>query len=71
MSQAVGTDLGTANSAIAFMEGDRPEVIVNAEGGRTTPAVVACPPDGDRLIGHLDGIDSAPSRVLWNKWCTA
>jgi len=53
MSQAVGIDLGTTNSAIAFMEGDRPEVIVNAEGGRTTPSVVAFPPDGDRLVGQI------------------
>lgn len=60
MRQTVGTDLGTANSALAFMEGDRPAVIVNAEGGCTTPAVVAFPPDGDRLIGYLDGIDSHP-----------
>lgn len=59
MSQAVGIDLGTTNSAIAFMKGDRPEVIVNAEGGRTTPSV-AFPPDGDRLIGHLDGSTPHP-----------
>ena len=36
MSKAVGIDLGTTNSVIAFMEGDRPAIIVNAEGGRTT-----------------------------------
>lgn len=46
MSKAVGIDLGTTNSAIAFMEGDRPAIIVNAEGGRTTPSVVALTPSG-------------------------
>jgi molecular chaperone DnaK len=53
MAKAVGIDLGTTNSAIAFMEGDRPQVIVNAEGGRTTPSVVAFTPDGERLVGQI------------------
>ena len=53
MAKAVGIDLGTTNSAIAFMEADRPEVIVNAEGGRTTPSVVAFTPDGERLVGQI------------------
>ncbi len=53
MSQAVGIDLGTTNSAIAFMEGDRPTVIVNAEGARTTPSVVAMTADGERLVGQI------------------
>jgi molecular chaperone DnaK len=53
MSKAVGIDLGTTNSAIAFMEGDRPTIIVNAEGGRTTPSVVAYKEDGERLVGQL------------------
>ncbi|PON11285.1 molecular chaperone DnaK, partial [Candidatus Entotheonella serta] len=53
MSQTVGIDLGTTNSAIAFMEGDRPAVIVNAEGGRTTPSVVAMTSDGERLVGQI------------------
>jgi molecular chaperone DnaK len=53
MAKAVGIDLGTTNSAIAFMEGDRPEVIVNAEGGRTTPSVVALTSDGERLVGQI------------------
>lgn len=53
MAKAVGIDLGTTNSAIAFMEGDRPAVIVNAEGGRTTPSVVAFTPDGERLVGQI------------------
>jgi molecular chaperone DnaK len=53
MAKAVGIDLGTTNSAIAFMEGDRPEIIVNAEGGRTTPSVVALTPEGERLVGQI------------------
>jgi molecular chaperone DnaK len=53
MSKVVGIDLGTTNSAIAFMEGDRPVIIVNAEGGRTTPSVVAYKEDGERLVGQL------------------
>jgi molecular chaperone DnaK len=53
MSKAVGIDLGTTNSVIAVMEGDRPTVIVNAEGGRTTPSVVAYREDGERLVGQL------------------
>jgi molecular chaperone DnaK len=53
MSKVVGIDLGTTNSAIAFMEADRPTVIVNAEGGRTTPSVVAYTKEGERLVGQL------------------
>jgi molecular chaperone DnaK len=53
MSKAVGIDLGTTNSVIAVMEDDRPTVIVNAEGGRTTPSVVAYREDGERLVGQL------------------
>jgi molecular chaperone DnaK len=53
MSKTVGIDLGTTNSVIAFMEGDRPAIIVNAEGGRTTPSVVAYKEDGERLVGQL------------------
>jgi molecular chaperone DnaK len=53
MSKAVGIDLGTTNSAIALVEGDRPSIIVNAEGGRTTPSVVAMTPSGERLVGQI------------------
>ncbi|SEI87755.1 molecular chaperone DnaK [Deinococcus reticulitermitis] len=52
MAKAVGIDLGTTNSVIAVMEGGRPEVIVNAEGGRTTPSVVAYKGD-ERLVGQI------------------
>lgn len=52
MAKAVGIDLGTTNSVIAVMEGGRPEVIVNAEGGRTTPSVVAYKGE-ERLVGQI------------------
>jgi len=47
----LGIDLGTTNSAFAIMEGGEPEIIVNAEGNRTTPSVVAFSDDGERLVG--------------------
>lgn len=53
MKKAVGIDLGTTNSVIAVIEGGTPEVIANAEGGRTTPSVVAFTKDGERLVGAL------------------
>lgn len=53
MKKAVGIDLGTTNSVIAVIEGGAPEVIANAEGGRTTPSVVAFTRDGERLVGSL------------------
>ncbi len=52
MPKAVGIDLGTTNSVISVMEGGRPEVIVNAEGARTTPSVVAYKGD-ERLVGQI------------------
>lgn len=52
MPKAVGIDLGTTNSVIAVMEGGKPEVIVNAEGGRTTPSVVAYKGE-ERLVGQI------------------
>src|SRR4029453_6970667 len=53
MSRAVGIDLGTTNSVIATMEGREPTVIVNNEGARTTPSVVAFTDSGERLVGQL------------------
>ncbi|WP_333594150.1 molecular chaperone DnaK [Anaerospora hongkongensis] len=52
MGKVVGIDLGTTNSVIAVLEGERPEVITNVEGGRTTPSVVAFR-DSERLVGQL------------------
>ncbi len=53
MGKAVGIDLGTTNSCIAVMEGGKPVVITNSEGGRTTPSVVAITKKGERLVGQL------------------
>ncbi len=53
MGKTVGIDLGTTNSVIAVMEGGKPTVIVNSEGDRTTPSVVAFKEDGERLAGKV------------------
>src|SRR6201994_222334 len=53
MSKAVGIDLGTTNSVVAVMEGGKPTVIVNSEGSRLTPSVVAFTQNGERLVGQL------------------
>ena len=53
MSRAVGIDLGTTNSVVAVLEGGDPVVIPNAEGGRTTPSVVAFSKEGERLVGQV------------------
>ena len=50
-SKVLGIDLGTTNSCMAVMEGGEPTVIPNAEGGRTTPSIVAFSKDGERLVG--------------------
>lgn len=51
MSKILGIDLGTTNSCMAIMEGDKPKVIENQEGSRTTPSVVALSKTGERLVG--------------------
>ena len=53
MSKTVGIDLGTTNSVIAVMEGGEPTVIINAEGSRITPSVVAFTKKGEKLVGQL------------------
>ena len=53
MSKIIGIDLGTTNSAFAYMVAGKPEVITNSEGDRTTPSVVAVTKKGDRLIGKV------------------
>ena len=53
MPKAIGIDLGTTNSCMAVMEGGEPVVIPNAEGGRTTPSVVAISKTGERLTGQV------------------
>ncbi len=51
MGKIIGIDLGTTNSAMAVMEGAEPEILVNAEGDRTTPSVVGFGKDGERVVG--------------------
>ena len=53
MSRAVGIDLGTTNSVVAVLEGGEPTVIANAEGGRTTPSIVAFAKNGEVLVGEV------------------
>lgn len=52
MAKIIGIDLGTTNSCVAIMEGDKPRVIENSEGHRTTPSIVAYSNDGEVLVGH-------------------
>jgi molecular chaperone DnaK len=53
MGKIIGIDLGTTNSVVSVMEGDKPVVIVNEEGARTTPSVVGFAKDGERLVGAV------------------
>jgi molecular chaperone DnaK len=53
MAKVIGIDLGTTNSCMAVMEGGEPVVIPNAEGGRTTPSIVAITKTGERLVGQI------------------
>ena len=53
MGKCIGIDLGTTNSVVAVMEGDAPKIILNEEGSRTTPSVVAYQKDGEILVGQV------------------
>ncbi|MBA3046104.1 MAG: molecular chaperone DnaK [Euryarchaeota archaeon] len=53
MAKIIGIDLGTTNSCLAVLEGGKPKVLPNAEGGRTTPSVVGFTKDGERLVGQV------------------
>ena len=68
MGRAVGIDLGTTNSVIAVLEAERPEVIANSEGGRTTPSVVAFRDNNERLVGQLAKRQSVmnPSKTFYS-----
>ena len=52
MGKIIGIDLGTTNSCLSVLEGDKPKVIENAEGARTTPSVVAFTDEGEILVGQ-------------------
>jgi molecular chaperone DnaK len=52
MAKVIGIDLGTTNSCVSIMDGSKPKVIENAEGGRTTPSMVAFLDDGEKLVGQ-------------------
>jgi molecular chaperone DnaK len=52
MGKVIGIDLGTTNSAVAVLEGGEPSILINAEGDRTTPSVVAFRKDGERIVGR-------------------
>ena len=66
MSKLIGIDLGTTNSCVAVMEGNHPTVIINAEGQRTTPSVVAFSKNGERLVGEVAKRQAAmnPERTI-------
>ncbi len=53
MAKIIGIDLGTTNSVVAIMEGDQPKVLINAQGSRITPSVVAFTEKGERLVGQV------------------
>jgi molecular chaperone DnaK len=53
VAKTIGIDLGTTNSCVAVLEGGEPTVLENAEGGRTTPSVVAFTEGGERLVGTV------------------
>jgi molecular chaperone DnaK len=67
MAKVIGIDLGTTNSCVAVMEGGDPTVISNAEGGRTTPSVVAFTEAGERLVGQIARRQAItnPENTVW------
>ena len=52
MGKIIGIDLGTTNSCVAVMDGDKPRVIENSEGDRTTPSIIGYTEDGEILVGQ-------------------
>jgi len=68
MGKVIGIDLGTTNSCVAVLEGGEPKVIVNKEGGRTTPSVVHIKKDGERVVGAAAKrmLVTAPERTIYS-----
>jgi molecular chaperone DnaK len=68
MGKVIGIDLGTTNSCVAVLEGGEPKVIVNKEGGRTTPSVVHIKKDGERVVGAAAKrmLVTAPERTVYS-----
>jgi molecular chaperone DnaK len=68
MAKAIGIDLGTTNSAVAVMEAGNPTVIVNSEGGRVTPSVVAFTKTGERIVGQIAKRQAAlnPEKTIYS-----
>ncbi len=67
MSKVLGIDLGTTNSAMAIVEGGKPEILENKEGNRTTPSVVAINKNNERLVGLLakrQGVTNPESTIF-------
>jgi len=56
MGKIIGIDLGTTNSCVSILEGGKPRVIENAEGGRTTPSIVAYADDNEVLLVNLQSV---------------
>ncbi|MBI1784540.1 Hsp70 family protein, partial [Candidatus Sumerlaeota bacterium] len=68
MGKVVGIDLGTTNSVVAVLENNRPEVIANSEGGKTTPSVVLYEKTGEIIVGDLAKRQrvAAPERTVYS-----
>ena len=66
MSKVLGIDLGTTNSAMAFMDGNDPKIIENSEGQRTTPSVVALTSNGEQLVGITAKNQAVTNPEIWD-----
>ena len=64
MGKIIGIDLGTTNSCVAVMDGDKPRVIENAEGDRTTPSIIAYTNDNEILVGQPAKRGDQPEKYI-------